>query len=110
MDRWKMEAGGCLEEGGRIKRSGRTNRHYRIAVGHPHPMESALGRIEIRASAGSLSARKTHGDEHCERDAPCLYLPDGEHTSRVGNPGNPWQTRHRLGYRTPPPVFSQVLI
>src|SRR6267142_1173517 len=64
-------------------------------------MESALGRIEVGASAGSLSARKTHGDEHCERNAPCLYLPDCEHTSRTGNPGNPWQTRNRLNYCLP---------
>src|SRR5712672_491262 len=64
-------------------------------------MESAPGRIEVGASAGSLPARKTHGDEHCERDSPFLYLPDCEHTSRTGNPGNPWQTRNRLNYCLP---------
>jgi hypothetical protein len=77
--------------------SQRTHRHNRTSVGQPHPMEPHLGRIEVRASPRSLSARKTHGHEHRQRNAPCLYLPNRQDTSRLGNFGNPQQTRNRLG-------------
>src|SRR5712664_2395421 len=76
--------------------SQRTHRHNRTSVGQPHPMEPHLGRIEVRASPRSLSARKTHGHEHHQRNAPCLYLPNRQDTSRIGNCGNPQQTRNRL--------------
>src|SRR6266446_10309493 len=59
-------------------------------------MEPSFGRIEVRASPRSLSARKTHGHEHHQRKAPCLYLPNRQDTSRLGNLGNPQQTRNRL--------------
>ena len=76
--------------------SQRTHRHNRTSVGQPHPMEPHLGRIEVRASPGSLSARKTHGHEYRQRKAPCLYLPNRQDTSRLGNFGNPQQIRNRL--------------